>query len=112
VMWHVAAAEAGVARSQLRLGEFHERGRDVPEDPAEAARWYRAAAEQGLAEAGTKLGMLYFKGLGVERDLEEAWIWFQRAAESGDYLAKAWRTRVEGQLSPEQLATARVRAGG
>lgn len=110
--WYRAAAEQGHAGAQTNLGLLHYRGVGVERSVAEAARWYRAAADQGLADACTKLGTLYFNGEGVEKDLEEAWVWFDRAAEGGDFLARAWRTRVEKQLSPERLERARSRAGG
>ena len=79
-----AAAEAGDAGAQCRLGVLYARGEGVARDAAEGAGWLRKAAEQGHAGAQCNLGLLCLKGLGVARDAAEAARWLRRAAERGN----------------------------
>jgi TPR repeat protein len=65
------------------LGWMYEKGNQVPQDFAEAAKWFRKAAEQGNADAQFKLGTMYDNGQGVPRDYAEATKWFRKAAEQG-----------------------------
>ena len=79
-----AAAEAGNARAQYRLGYMYDVGQGVSQDSAEAMKWYRRAAEQGYARAQLTLGYRYDAGQGVPQDSAEAVKWYRRAAEQGD----------------------------
>ena len=78
-----AAAEAGDAGAQCRLGVLYARGEGVARDAAEGARWLRKAAEQGYADAQYDLGLLYARGQGVETDAAEAVFWFYKAGDQG-----------------------------
>ncbi len=76
-----AKAEKGDAAAQTELGLMCERGNDVPQDYAEAAKWYRKAAEQGYARAQRQLGDMYDIGQGVNNDEAEAVKWWHKAAD-------------------------------
>lgn len=53
-----AAAEAGYAGAEFKLGECYEHGRGVPVDLTLAKDWYDKAAKQGLPQAIEKLNQL------------------------------------------------------
>lgn len=53
-----AAAEAGYAGAEFKLGECYENGRGVAVDVAMAKDWYGRAARQGLPQAVEKLRQL------------------------------------------------------
>ena len=62
---------------------MYDRGRDVPENTAEALRWYRLAAEQGHVGAQNNLGVMYDEGRGVSEDDRAAVNWYRTAADQG-----------------------------
>ena len=79
--WPRDAADRGDPEAQYNLGVWYEKGRNVPQDYAEAAKWYRASAEQGYAGAQYNLGSLYVDGLGVPQDHDAAVTWYDTALE-------------------------------
>jgi TPR repeat protein len=102
-----AAAEAGEARAQARLGEIL----DKAEEDKEAVAWYRKAAEQGDAAGQFGLGMAYLAGEGVPRDPGAALAWIRRAAEQNhqnavEAMADAYRDGGFG-LTPDATQAAR-----
>ena len=59
VQWMQRAAEGGVTRAQMFLGEAYQYGaRGLSKDAREAARWYRLAADQGDDIAKSRLETL------------------------------------------------------
>ena len=76
-----AAAESGLAKSEVELGRRYDEGKDVAKDQVEAVKWYRKAAEHDYAEAQYNLGVCYSKGEGVAKDQVEAVKWVRKAAE-------------------------------
>ena len=74
------AADQGHAQSQNLLGRFHNKGRLLPRDDAEAVKWYEKAAHQGLASAQLNAGLMYRAGNGVKRDQARAFFWLEQAA--------------------------------
>ena len=115
-----ARADQGNADAQYGLGEVYYRGKDVPQDYAEAMKWYRKAAERGDAKAQFSLGWMYSYGEGVLKDDAEALLWWRKAAAQGNEGARnilpqaeqiAFRKRIlsdlsrlRGQSVPAQLA--------
>jgi len=83
-----AAAEAGDAEAQTRLGLMYYCGDGVPMDWSEARTWLRKASEQGRADAQAKLGAMCFLGEGGPCSLAESLRWFRCAAEQGQTLAQ------------------------
>jgi TPR repeat protein len=106
-----AKAEAGDAASQYELAWRHALGNGLPLDDDEAVRWLKLAAENGHALARNNLGARYFSGDGVTRDLVEAYRWFHLAAVAGDRKAGKNRDTAAQEMTPEQLAEAKRRAG-
>jgi TPR repeat protein len=82
------AAEGGDATAQLYLGLVYDLGRDVPGDPAEAARWYRKSALQGNGAAANNLGVLHDNAQGIPKDSVEAAEWLKIAASRGNALGE------------------------
>lgn len=101
--WYSRAAEQGFAPAQYNLGVMRQKGEGVVRDHAVAAEWYRRAAEQDHARAQFNLGAMYNVGVGVERDVVQAYLWMTLAAAQGDRNAFAYRTRIEGRMSEEQI---------
>src|SRR5262249_24890189 len=63
-----AEAEAGVSKSQAKLGDYFSSLSDF----TNAVVWYRKAAEQGETDAQFSLASCYLAGQGVIRDPQEA----------------------------------------
>ncbi|MDP7426549.1 MAG: tetratricopeptide repeat protein, partial [Rhodospirillales bacterium] len=82
-------------------------GEGVPQDYKTAVKWYRLAAEQGFAVAQSKLGWMYAEGQGVPQDYTLAHMWWNVAASQGDKHAKNNRDKVEKEMSPTQIETAK-----
>ena len=88
LLWTIsgcAPAETGPRdpEEQFQLGEDHQRGRDIPKDPAAALEWYRKAADQGHPTAQVRLAMRYAQGRGVKKNPDEARRLFRLAADQG-----------------------------
>lgn len=80
----IAAAKAGGADAQSRLGDIYRVGDEhTKQDYAEALRWYRAAAEQGDANAENNLGAMHEHAMGVPENVAEAARWYRRAPARG-----------------------------
>jgi TPR repeat protein len=82
--WNTAAAEAGHAGAQARLGYQYAAGLGVARDYDQAVRWLEAAASTG-DELGTLcLGALYAGGHGDPPRYEKAVPLFQALAQTGN----------------------------
>lgn len=76
-------AEKGDVEAQFALAQAYDRGREVPDDKAEAVRWYTRAAEQGDAFSQYLLGNNAWNGTGMLKSESAAVQWWQRAAAQG-----------------------------
>lgn len=63
--WYRLSAEASIADSQARLGQFFEAGQVVPQDYAEAVKWYSRAAAQAHLDSQLRLDSCHELGRGV-----------------------------------------------
>jgi TPR repeat protein len=100
-------ADQGDRLSQYLLASAYFTGKfDLPKNYAEASKWYLRAANQGLSGAQFILGAMYAKGNGVPRDLVRALMWLNLAMAQHNPDATETRDRVEGQMSPAQIAEA------
>ncbi len=79
----MAPADQEAVGSQSKIGFMIERGRNVPQDYAEARRRFLKAAASGDGMAEFGLGVLSARGLGTPKDYVEAERWFRKAAERG-----------------------------
>ncbi len=79
-----AAADAGDARAQLQMSDWHFFGTCLPKDDEASAQWAMQAAQRGLPRAQVVAGQIHARGLGVERNDAEARRWYSLAAEAGD----------------------------
>lgn len=107
----LAKAEAGDVEAQYELGWRHALGSSLPLDDEESVKWLQIAAGNGQKLAQNNLGARYVSGDGVPRDLVEAWRWFYLAEQQGDRKAGKNRWSIEQEMSPEQLAQAKAKAG-
>ncbi|HEU0202610.1 MAG TPA: tetratricopeptide repeat protein [Burkholderiaceae bacterium] len=94
------------AEAQYRVGLMLKFGWGVDKNLSEAAGAFRQAAEKNHAESQAELGRLYKDGSGVPRDLTEAYAWLTLAATNGYMDAMSYRTRLQHEMTAEQ-----VRAG-
>ena len=73
---------------QYNLACQLENGRDMAQDPVEAAKLYHGAAKYGHIDAMYRLAHIYHNGQGVIKDLDKAIYWHHKAAKAGHELAK------------------------
>ena len=83
-----AAAEAGSAEAQARLGQMLLDGDGTAQDPVQAFGWFERAARAGHLEAANMVGRCYDLGWGVAQDKVSAAAWFRQAAGRGLTWAK------------------------
>ncbi len=83
-----AAAEAGNASAQTKLGLRYRNGQGLTQDNEEAVKWYRKAAEQNHPDAQAYLGFMYMSGRGVKRDDAAAFRWSLKGAEQGSTIGQ------------------------
>ena len=79
-----AAAEAGIALAQAKLGYIY----DQSNDDEKAVHWYREAALQQHPDGEFGLGEMYAKGEGVDQDFDIAVEMYMRAAVGGHAQAR------------------------
>jgi TPR repeat protein len=72
------------APAMTLLGELHNQGLGVPQDPAKAAEWYRLAARHGDPHALSALGLMAIDGRGMEQDRKQGRAWLEEAAAKGE----------------------------
>jgi TPR repeat protein len=71
------------AAAMTLIGELHQQGLGLREDPARAAEWFRLAANLGDEHAMFSLGIMALSGRGVERSPDTARDWLEQAAGKG-----------------------------
>jgi serine/threonine protein kinase len=76
-----AAATAGNADAQYKLGRMYQFGQGVAADPAAAMGWYQKSAAQHYAPAQSQIGYLNQYGIGMQQDYAAAAFWYGQAAE-------------------------------
>ncbi|HWI86953.1 MAG TPA: tetratricopeptide repeat protein [Sphingomonas sp.] len=103
-----AAAEAGSAEAQARLGQMLLDGDGLPQDSREAFAWFERAARAGHLEAANMVGRCHDLGWGTPVDKGKAAAWFRQAAARGLTWAKYnYATLLAlGQGVPEDKAAA------
>jgi TPR repeat protein len=83
VRWCALAAEGGVPRASLFLGDAYYHGWGEAPDIAKALEFYEKAAQGGDPHASLALGYACEKGEGQEKDLAMAFAFYERAALAG-----------------------------
>ena len=96
------------------VGDFHQKGRAVAANLADAARWYRRAADGDDIRGQFQLAQLYFDGRGVDRDYVSAYVWYAIAAGQAPLTDNRLgllelRNIAAARMTPEQLAEATKR---
>jgi len=110
VKWFREAAEQNMAQAQASLGVCYATGQGVARDDVAAAKWFRQAAGQNCAPGQYNLAVCYRDGQGMKRDEVEAYKWLLLAGAQGNEGARSDMTRLERQLTREQLAEGQRRA--
>jgi TPR repeat protein len=102
-----AAAHAGHAAAQFRLGQELDRGGDLlPHDAEQSANWFRLAAEQGDPYAQWVHGLNLLSGLGIPKDEALGLQFIERAAVGKfggalEFLADAYLVGAHGYPKDE-----------
>jgi uncharacterized protein len=68
------------AAAMTLLGELHNQGLGIRQDPAKAAEWYRLAARRGDAHALAALGLMAIDGRGMDKNPGQGKAWLDLAA--------------------------------
>ena len=92
--WVTAAANAGLAQAQLRLGRMLLAGEGAARNADAAFAWFARAAEAGEIEAHNMLGRCHENGWGIAPDADRAARHYAIAACAGD----AWAQYNLGHL--------------
>jgi TPR repeat protein len=108
--WYRKAAERGDPQAQYNLADLYLHAEGVPHDEAAAFAWFQKAALQGHTRARIMLGSMYALGRGTPKDVQSAYLWISAAALQGDARGSVTLLSLEPQLTPAQLAEARLRA--
>jgi TPR repeat protein len=102
-------AEGGDRFAQVMMGIAHERLK--PPDNAGVTKWYRLAADQGDSAAQYYLGRFYENGQrGLPTDRIEAFKWLTLAAQRGSNRATGELSKLEKQMTADELAEGKKRA--
>ena len=109
--WYEKAAKGGNVKAMHNLAVIHAEGRGTAQDFKTAANWFTQAANYGLGDSQYNLAILNERGLGVPKNPVEAYKWLDIAAKGGDKGAAAKRDAIATELSPEDLARAKVASG-
>ena len=109
VTYFQESADAGDMDGLTSLAVMYATGEGVAQDFVRARELYEQAADAGSVHALKNLAGMYARGEGVAVDLVQAYVLCKQAEERGDEEAVQLRQQTEAQLTPEQLAEARVR---
>jgi TPR repeat protein len=108
-------ADLGQFRCMDALAFAYSQGSGVVRDYSEAFKWFLAAANENEAvpwsrvhQMRSSVGFMYENGYGTEKDLILAYAWYNVAAASGYAEAKKSLSRMESQLTPDQLKEAQA----
>jgi TPR repeat protein len=72
------------APAMTLVGELHNQGLGLRQDPEKAAEWYRLAAKRGDAHALASLGLMAMDGRGMDKNLEQGKAWLEEASARGE----------------------------
>lgn len=109
------AAAAGDAHSELQMGDAYETGLGVKPNLNQAIAWYeraskRAGAPKPAGEARYRLGKIYAGGGREKANFVRAYMWMDLAAKSGHRDADAARSKIEKQMSLDDIVRAKKEA--
>jgi len=104
-----AAARAGHASAQFRLGQMLDRGGELDHDAKQSAYWFRLLAEQGDPYAQWVHGLNLLSGDGLPKDESLGLKFIERAAAGKfegalDFLADAYAAGTYGYPKDEKQA--------
>ena len=109
------AAQAGIAGAQADYGLLVYQGAGVDRDIDAAADWFAKSAKGGDSEGQFLYAFTLAKGEGVTQNFGEAYYWVLKSGQSGvdeyDDDRSILRKRLEANVDPAVLSSARARAG-
>lgn len=106
--WSVAAhANEADSENAFYKGVTAYRARNYDE----AVDWFLRAAEAGDVDAQFLLGRMHYDGNSLTVDEVTAYMWFDIAAEHGMQVGARYRDGIAKDMTDEQVALAKKRAG-
>jgi TPR repeat protein len=72
------------AAAMTLIGELHNQGLGLPQDPVKAAEWFRLAGARGDARALSALGLMALDGRGMDKNPDQGKAWLEQAAVKGE----------------------------
>lgn len=110
VAWYTAAANAGLALAQFKVGNAYFSGAGVERDLVKAEQWYTRAAYQGLADAQYVLGVWKIGGVAGPKQPADGYMWLLVAERHGNTNAGKVRQRAAEAMTPEGMRQAEAAA--
>jgi TPR repeat protein len=110
IKWLRKSANQDHAGAQYNLGLMYLNGEGIKQSDKEAVKWFRKAAEKGDPLAQYGLSAMYVYGKGVSKDYVKAHLWSNLAARRGIKEAEKARDDIAGNMTPEQIISARILA--
>ena len=106
--WFHKAASYGRPDAMYKIGLMYDEGHGVDANSKRALKWYGKSAKRGYGNAQFMVGIMYFEGRGTKQSLPKAYAWLTLAAENNFDDANELITRLETEMSSEQLENARA----
>src|SRR5688500_18115979 len=72
------------AAAMTLIGELHNQGLGMRQDPYKAAEWFRLAGRRGDARALAALGLMALDGRGMDKNRQQGRAWLEAAAAKGE----------------------------
>lgn len=104
--WFTKAAEQGLAYAQDGLGFLYASTEGVMQNDDKALMWLTKAAKQGDSAGQSHLATLY----AMQENYIQAHAWWSMSIIGGDEASKNNREKVEGDMTKQQITTARALA--
>jgi TPR repeat protein len=108
--WFRKAAGYGRPDAMYKIGLMYDEGHGVDANSKRALKWYGRSAKSGYGAAQFMVGKMYFEGRSIKQSIPKAYAWLTLAAENDIDDVSELITRLENEMSSEQLENARMLA--
>ena len=110
--WLACRARGGDPGAMYAVGRNAYEAARASGDFSEALDWARKLNAMGDKNGERLLKMVYIQlGWGAHRDYVQAYVWLSEGIAGGESYLVKWRKALAEKMTPEQIATAKQRAG-